>query len=87
MSWNVKTVGDLKKELSKFPDDFQVRILDGFNGAGCARVINLGPVHRYTFPKNGGEKYRAIIENNEDNYEFDKEDLGKPVIIMGYGFY
>jgi hypothetical protein len=83
----IKTVGDLKKSLLQFPDDFQIRILDGFNGGGSARVINLGPVHRYTYPNDGSKEYEDIIENNEDNYEFDKEDLGKPVIVMGYGCY
>lgn len=41
---NVQTVGDLIAKLQKFPPELPVRVLDGFNGGGCARLINLGPV-------------------------------------------
>jgi hypothetical protein len=36
-------VGELIKELGKFLPEQEVMILDGYNGGGVPREINLGP--------------------------------------------
>lgn len=38
------TVRNLIDLLSKFDEDLEVMILDGFNGGGNPRRINIGPV-------------------------------------------
>lgn len=68
-------VKELIERLGKMPQDIEVMILDGFNGGGAPRTINVSP--------------RLLVveqEDAEDNY--DCEDIvGQTVCAMGYGSY
>lgn len=66
------TVGELIERLGKFSPNKRVMILDGFNGGGEPRTINLGPT----------------LETVEDNGDYDCEGLnGEKIVVMGYGCY
>lgn len=68
-------VKELIERLQKQDPEKEIMILDGFNGGGEPREINLGP------------KGRTISEQDADQ-SADCEDLiGKDVLVMGYGFY
>ena len=62
-------------QLSEFPPETEVMILDGFNGGGEPRSINLGP------------SIRTITKKNEDEGADCEGKVGKKVIILGYGCY
>lgn len=69
------TIKQLIERLQKYSPDSKVMILDGFNGGGEPREINLGPYER-----------TITAQNAKDGA--DCEGLvGKEVIIMGYGCY
>ena len=69
------TVAELIKRLSEFRPDMEVMILDGFNGGGHPREINLGPTTR-------------VITPVDDDQCADCEGrTGEFVITMGYGSY
>ncbi len=63
------------KRLSDYPKNMQVMILDGFNGGGFPREINLGPFDR---------KIKKIDAEEVADCE---EIIGKKVVVMGYGCY
>lgn len=66
---------ELIASLIDVPDDTQIMILDGFNGGGSPREINLGPALR-------------LITAREADETGDCEDLvGKLVIVFGFGCY
>jgi hypothetical protein len=68
-------VGQLIKKLEAFDPEKEVMILDGFNGGGTPRTINLGP------------NLREVTKQDADEAS-DCEDLvGQTVVRMGYGFY
>ena len=69
------TKAQLIAELAPFSDDTEVMILDGFNGGGEPREINLGPMKQKITKKNAKEG--ADCEGK----------VGNTVAIMGYGFY
>lgn len=72
-------VEELITRLSQYDPELEVAILDGFNGGGIPRAINLGP-----FIEDG-------IKEFEHDESCDYSDLetkeGKPIVIMGYGCY
>lgn len=73
------TKSELINELNKIDGDPEICILDGFNGGGTPRTINLGP---RLF---GGV---AEFEGDENaDYSDIKSPAGTPIIIMGYGCY
>lgn len=69
-------VHELIERLSKLPPNAHVMILDGFNGGGAPRTINLGPVAH------------SITEADMDR-ESDCEDIpqGEVVYVVGFGCY
>lgn len=69
------TKQELLRRLDKFPNDVEVMILDGFNGGGVPRTINLGPSDH-------------IITETDADEACDCEDrVGEKVVVLGYGFY
>jgi hypothetical protein len=68
-------VKDLIKELQKLNPEQRIMILDGFNGGGYPRTINLGPT-----------KHR-ITKEDVDACADCENIFGTTVNVMGYGFY
>jgi hypothetical protein len=69
------TAGELIEELNKFYPDQKVMILDGFNGGGVPRTLNLGPVTH-------------TVTHNESLETDDCENIvGEHIILIGYGCY
>jgi hypothetical protein len=70
------TVYELIKALERFPSDQPVMILDGHNGGGNPREINLGPVSR-------------CIRERDTEETADCEDLnvGTFIVALGFGCY
>jgi hypothetical protein len=66
---------ELIKKLQAFPPNAQVMILDGFNGAGAPREINLGPSMDQVTEVDALES--ADCEGLE----------GQFIITLGYGCY
>lgn len=69
-------VRELIARLQKLDQDKEVMILDGFNGGGHPRTINIGP--------NEHDIEAADIENCGDCEDFQVGDI---VYRMGYGSY
>lgn len=69
------TVKELQEKLSGLHPDTQVMILDGFNGGGTLREINLGPVFRVVSPADAKETADC------------EELVGKCVAALGFGYY
>lgn len=69
-------VKELINRLEQEDPEREIMILDGFNGGGYPRTINLPPV-------------RHIISNKEWGHCADCEDIGPgvAVVVMGYGCY
>ncbi|MBW4460545.1 MAG: hypothetical protein KME47_09930 [Nodosilinea sp. WJT8-NPBG4] len=65
----------LIERLNKIDGDFEVMILDGFNGGGYLRDINLGPC------------LTSIDSDNVENCADCEGRLAEIVIEMGYGCY
>lgn len=66
---------ELIERLRQLPADRQVMILDGFNGGGVPREINLGPTER-------------LITAEHAEEAADCEDIvGSTVAIIGFGCY
>lgn len=70
------TVRELIEQLSELRPDCQVMILDGFNGGGDPRTINLGPTAQPITKED--------IENNADCEEIPE---GEAVYVIGFGCY
>lgn len=69
-------VDQLIKHLSRFNKNTEVMILDGFNGGGNKRNINLTPPDL------------EIISKDDEETSGDCADrVGEKVIILGYGCY
>jgi len=73
-------VKDLIKKLQELDQDLEVTVLDGFNGGGQPRTINLGPV--VYNPK----KHNKHV-NSTYNYEDIETQNGLPIVEIGYGCY
>lgn len=70
------TVKQLIERLQELDPNLEVAILDGFNGGGQPRTINLGPQVDKTETMYNRRDY-ADIETEQD----------APIVIMGYGCY
>ena len=68
-------VGKLQRILNLFHPDMEIMILDGFNGSGVPREINVHPrIHR--------------ISNQDAESTADCEDkIGEHVAVVGFGSY
>ena len=70
-------VKKLIEKLQKVDPDLEVAILDGFNGGGEPRTINLGP-----FVTNNNDREFAPYDFADLDSEEDAD-----IVIMGYGCY
>lgn len=68
-------IHELITELSGYDQNMEVMILDGFNGGGEPREINLGPTTR------------TITKANADEGADCEGHVGEKVVVMGYGCY
>jgi hypothetical protein len=76
-------VKELIQRLSELPLDLEVVILDGYNGGGCQRTINLGPF----VEELGPEEVKHRLAEEPDYYDDTRTPPGKPRVVMGYGCY
>jgi len=68
-------VKDLIEALKELDPQQEIMILDGFNGGGTPRTINIGPI-----------SHKIIAQEAEE--AGDCEDLlGQTVYVIGYGCY
>lgn len=68
-------VGELIQELNKFSLEQEVMILDGYNGGGVPREVNLGPQIQ-------------TVEDADAEETADCEGLvGEDVVVLGFGCY
>lgn len=75
-------VKELIERLSKYDPEMEVAILDGFNGGGDPRALNLGPV------KWDAEELAEMAELGDDpDYSDLSVKSGTPIVVMGYGCY
>jgi len=74
-------VMQLIEQLSQLPQTLEVTILDGFNGGGIPRDINLTP-HVYD-PK----EWEWTTNKERDDYSDIHTPTGQPIVVMGYGCY
>ena len=65
----------LLEALASVSDDDEIMILDGWNGGGVPRTINLGPV------------VRTITEADADESADCEDRVGQRVVCLGYGCY
>ncbi len=68
-------VKELIERLQQFGSETEVMILDGFNGGGEPRELNLGP-HRYVV-----SRFDTIATADCEGKN------GDTVVILGYGCY
>jgi hypothetical protein len=68
-------VQELIEALMKLPQDQEVMVLDGSNGGGHPRTLNLGPLQR---------AIRQVDVNETADCE---ERYGEWVVVLGYGCY
>lgn len=69
------TVQELITYLSQHPPEMPVMILEGFNGNGVPRTINVGPK-------------TVLVTQADENDTSDCEGLvGQTVCALGYGSY
>lgn len=68
-------VGELIKELQAFDPEMEVMILDGFNGGGSPRTINLGP------------GLMTISQQDAKETADCEGRVGESVVRLGYGCY
>lgn len=71
----IETVGDLVQRLSAFDQKSPCMILDGNNGGGSPRTINLGPVSH------------TITQSEADDAADCEGKVGETVVVIGFGCY
>jgi hypothetical protein len=75
-------ISELIAKLGEYDPDMEVVILDGFNGGGQPRTINLGPCEW------DAETLEEMAEMDcEPDYSDIDSKPGTPIVIMGYGCY
>ena len=71
-------ISEFRRILDKFTEnhgDLEIMILDGFNGGGNPREINMGPTIQ-------------VVTDTDAEDTADCEDIiGNSVAVIGYGFY
>ncbi len=68
-------ISTLIDSLNSYDPSTEVMILDGFNGGGDPREINLGPSER------------VITEQNAKDGADCEGKVGETVVVLGYGSY
>lgn len=68
-------VQQLIAQQRQYDPNAEVMILDGHNGAGAPREINMGPT------------VRVISQADADDGADCEGKVGKSVVVMGYGCY
>ncbi len=63
------------QEIQKAQGDVEVMVLDGFNGGGAPRTINMGP------------KVHTITPQDAEETGDCEEILGDKIALIGYGCY
>lgn len=76
------TVGQLIEKLQKFDQTLEVAILDGFNGGGEPRTINLGP-----HIESDAESQAMGYPKTDRDYSDLNTYQGNAIVVMGYGCY
>ena len=66
---------ELIKRLEEIDGDPEVMILDGFNGGGAKRDLNLGPI------------LDRVTKSDHSETSDCKGRIGEKVIVIGYGCY
>jgi hypothetical protein len=70
------TIAELREQLSEFPDDMEIMILDGFNGGGGVLLeINI---RLWT---------RTITDEDVADTADCEGRVGEAVVVIGYGSY
>ncbi len=69
------TIGELIFLLAKYPDTMQVMVLDGPNGGGVPRDMNIGPVRR-----------TITIDDSAETADCEGIE-GQTVVVVGFGCY
>jgi len=75
-SFRGMSVKQLIEHLSKFDDNVEVMILDGFNGQGNKRTINFTP-----------SNLQIITPEDEETGSDCNDKVGNKVVLLGYGCY
>jgi len=70
------TVKEMMARLAEMPPDAPLRVLDGNNGAGVPREINLGPSLR-----------RVKKVDIEESVDCENLKPGSKFVVIGYGCY
>lgn len=68
-------VQQLMAKLRQYDPNAEVMILDGYNGGGAPREINLGPMDR------------VVSQADADDGADCEGKVGQQVVVMGYGCY
>lgn len=63
------------KRMQALQGDPEVMVLDGFNGGGHPRALNLGPT------------LRCITQENADESGDCEDRVGLRVVVIGFGSY
>ena len=76
------TVKELITQLQKFDPTLEVAILDGFNGGGHPRTINLGPCI-------DGDAHSLDVVGHKSDLDYSDLETyqGNAIVVMGYGCY
>lgn len=69
------TVGELIKRLQAFDPNKELMVLDGFNGGGVPREINLGP------------RVQEVSESDGDSTCDCDGMIGQSIVCIGFGSY
>lgn len=77
-----QTVGSLIKELQQLDQDLEIGVLDGFNGGGIPRALNMGP---YEF--NPSDEDQTFDGHGMADYSDLKTEEGQKIVYIGYGCY
>lgn len=68
-------IKELMERLSRLNPETDIMIMDGSNGGGAPRDLNLGPCEH------------TITEEDADDVADCEERVGEIVIVMGFGCY
>lgn len=69
------TIAQLIARLQEYSPETEVMVLDGFNGGGVPRDLNLGPTEQ------------VIVAEDEEAAADCEGRVGEKVVVLGYGCY